>query len=263
MAALGRLNGKIGLITGAARGIGAGIAQAMAEQGASLYLCDLNIDGAAAVAKNIGATAVALNVTSEADWAALADRIKREHGRLDILVHNAGTEIVNSVEQQSSEDVRRVLSVNLEGPMSGCRIMLPLLSAAGKRGAWASVINISSVAALVGQSNLSAYSVSKAAIAHMSKVLAVEWANQGHPIRVNTIFPGCIKTPMLDETVAGWVREGVFDAASAWDVMKNLCPMKRIGEVSDIAMGAVFLASDESKFMTGTSLTIDGGWMAS
>ena len=263
MAAQGRLNGKVGLITGAARGIGEGIARAMAEQGATLYLCDMNIDGAGAVARSIGATAVPFNVTSESDWNSLAERINRDHGRLDILVNNAGTEIVKSVDQQSSEDVRRVMSVNLEGPMAGCRIMLPLLSEAGKLGAWASVINISSVAALVGQSNLSAYSVSKAAIAHMSKVLAVEWANQGHPIRVNTIFPGCIKTPMLEDTVEGWVREGVFDADSAWDVMKNLCPMKRIGDVSDIAMAAVFLASDESKFMTGTSLTIDGGWMAS
>lgn len=257
-----RLNNKIGLITGAARGIGEGIARAMAAQGALLYLADLDLAGAQSVAQDIGATAIPLNVTSETDWEAVADTIRREHGHLDILVNNAGTEVVKSLEKLSLAEIRLQLAVNLEGPMLGCRAFLPLLSEAGRLAGPAAVINIASVAGLRGQPDLSVYSVSKAAVGHLATTLAVEWAKHGHRIRVNAIYPGCIQTPMLEEAVNGWVRENILTADSAWENMRKLSPMNEIGETSDIAMGAVYLASDEAKFVTGTSLVIDGGWTA-
>ena len=257
-----RLADKIGVVTGAARGIGEGIARAMSAQGAIVYLCDRDMDGAKRVAAEIGGTPVEFDVVQEDDWKRLAERIQKDYGRLNILVHNAGTEVAKPLSKQSAEDVRRVMLVNIEGPISGCRAMQTLLAAGGKPNAPASIINISSIAGLVGQPGLSAYSVSKAAIAHLSKVLAVEFASQGQFIRVNTIFPGCIMTPMLKATVEEWVAEGTLDADSAWETMANSCPMAKIGEVEDIAMGAVYLASDESKFVTGTSLIIDGGLVA-
>lgn len=257
-----RLEGKVGLITGAARGIGEGIARAMAAEGAILYLADVDRVAVDAVAKSICATAVPLNVTDEEAWRSAAATITQGHGRLDILVNNAGTEVVKALEHLSLDEIRLQLAVNLEGPMLGCKSMISLLKRGGQPGAPSAVINIASVAGLSGQVNLSAYSASKAAVAHLAKSLAVEWSRAGHAIRVNAIYPGCIQTPMLDAAVAGWVRDGILDEETAWNNMRDLSPMKQIGEVADIAMGAVYLASDEAKFVTGTSLIIDGGWTA-
>lgn len=173
----------------------------MAAHGAKLYLADLNMERLDRVAKDIGAIPLRLNVTKEEDWAAAARHIEGEHGRLDVLVHNAGVELVKPLERISLAEIRTIMSVNIEGPMIGSREMLPLLIKAGNDGRLASVINISSVAGFRAQSDLSAYSISKAGIAHFSKVLAVEWGSHGYAIRANTIVPGCIKTEMLDETV--------------------------------------------------------------
>lgn len=258
----GRLANKVCFISGAARGIGAGIARAMVAQGGTVYIGDRDAGGAALTASEIGATAVHMDVTSEADWARLADQIGQDHDRLDVFVNNAGLERVSSLQKLSVADLRAVMSVNLEGPMIGCRTLLPLLIESGKRGPSASVINIASAAGLIGQPDLAAYSVSKAAIGHLSKVLAIEWPHHGYAIRVNSIYPGCIITPMLELAVSGWVENGILDEASAWNTMRALSPMNQIGEVADIAMGAVYLASDESKFITGIDLIIDGGWTA-
>jgi 3(or 17)beta-hydroxysteroid dehydrogenase len=257
-----RLDGKVGLITGAARGIGEGIARAMAAEGAVLFLADIDMDAVSTVARSIGATALQLDVTNEGAWQSAATAISGAHGRLNILINNAGTEVVKALEHLSLDDIRLQLAVNLEGPMLGCKSMISFLKKGGKQGAPSSVINIASVAGMAGQANLSAYSASKAAVGHLAKSLAVEWALAGHAVRVNAIYPGCIQTPMLDAAVAGWVREGILDEKTASSSMRDLSPMKQIGEVADIAMGAVYLASDEAKFVTGTSLVIDGGWMA-
>jgi len=262
MASTGRLQDKIGLVTGAARGIGEGIARALAAHGAKLYLADLNVERLDRVAKDIGAIPLCVNVTKEEDWAAAAKRIEADHGSLDILVHNAGLELVKPLERTSLAEIQTIMSVNIEGPMIGSREMSSLLVNAGKHGKLASVINVSSVAGFTGQLDLSAYSVSKAAIAHFSKVLAVEWGSRGHAIRANTIIPGCIKTEMLEDTIQGWINQGVLNKETAWETMAGLSPLNRIGDVNDIAMAAVFLASDESKFITGAEIVVDGGWMA-
>jgi len=260
---MARLKGRTALVTGAAQGIGAGIARVMAAEGATLILTDLNGPGVAALAAELNARALVHDVASEDDWARVAETVRSAFGRLDVLVNNAGIEVVKPVSETSLADWRRVMSINLDGVFLGCRAMQPLLAQAGARGASASVINISSIAGLVGYPNQAAYNTSKAGVRHLTKSLAIEWAHHGHAIRVNSIHPGCIRTPMLELAVAGWVAEGSIPAdADPWAAIADLCPLRRVGRVEDIAHGAVYLASDESAFVTGLELVIDGGWVA-
>lgn len=257
-----RLAGKVGLITGGGGGIGAAIARAMIDEGATIFIGDINAPLAEATAAEIGAKPLSLDVTDPDSWVAAAGVIEQAHGRLDILVHNAGTEVVKPLHELSTAEIRRQIAVNLEGPMYGCAKMLPLLGVSGRDGPPAAVINIASVAGMAGQSDLSVYSAAKAAVGHLAQSLAIEWTNHGYRIRINAIFPGCIRTAMLEDAINGMVREGVLPAEDAWGSMSRLSPLNQIGDPSDIAMGAVYLASDEAKFITGTSLVIDGGWMA-
>jgi 3(or 17)beta-hydroxysteroid dehydrogenase len=257
----GRLAGKAALVTGAAQGIGAAIARALAAEGADVFVADIAADKLGAVAEEIGAQALRLDVTLEEDWQAASALIEAGPGRLDILVNNAGIELVKPTADTSLMEWRRVMAVNLDGIFIGCRTMLPLLSSA--REGSASVVNISSIAGIVGYPNQAAYNTSKAGVRHLSKSLAIEWAHGGLPVRVNSIHPGCIRTPMLEEAVEGWVASGAIPAGvDPWEAVAAMCPMRRVGRVEDIAMGAVYLASDEAAFVTGSELVIDGGWVA-
>lgn len=254
-----RLKGKIALVTGAAQGIGAGIARAMAAEGAKIFAADINAAGVEALAADIGAEAMALDVTREEDWKAAADRIGPA---LSILVNNAGVELVKPMTDHSLSDWRSVMAVNVDGLFLGCRTLQPLLASGGAEGAPSSVVNISSIAGLVGYPDQLAYNTSKGAVRHMTKSLAIEWAAHALPIRCNSIHPGCIRTPMLEMAVEGWVREGSIPADDPWGAVAALCPLNAVGAPADIAMGAVYLASDEARFVTGIELVIDGGWVA-
>lgn len=254
-----RLKGKIALVTGAAQGIGAGIARAMAAEGAKIFAADINAAGVEALAADIGAEAMALDVTREEDWKAAADRIGPA---LSILVNNAGVELVKPMTDHSLSDWRSVMAVNVDGLFLGCRTLQPLLASGGADGAPSSVVNISSIAGLVGYPDQLAYNTSKGAVRHMTKSLAIEWAAHALPIRCNSIHPGCIRTPMLEMAVEGWVREGSIPADDPWGAVAALCPLNAVGAPADIAMGAVYLASDEARFVTGIELVIDGGWVA-
>lgn len=254
-----RLKNKIALVTGAAQGIGAGIARAFAAEGASVFAADINLAGVEALAREIGAVALALDVTNEEDWQAAAERIGPE---LSVLVNNAGVELVRPMTDHSLSDWRSVMAVNVDGLFLGCRALQPLLARAGTGAAPASVVNISSIAGLVGYPDQLAYNTSKGAVRHMTKSLAIEWAAHALPIRCNSIHPGCIRTPMLELAVEGWVREGSIPADDPWGAVAALCPLNAVGAPGDIAMGAVYLASDEARFVTGIELVIDGGWVA-
>lgn len=254
----GRLAGKVALITGAAQGIGAGIARAMAAEGARVIAADRNVAGCEALADEIGVEALALDVTREDDWAAAAGHISASHGSLSILINNAGVELVKPLTEHSLADWRWLMAVNVDGLFLGCRTMQSLLAASGA----ASVVNISSIAGLVGYPDQLAYNTSKGAVRHMTKSLAIEWASHALPIRCNSIHPGCIRTPMLEMAVEGWVREGSIPPDDPWASVASLCPLNAVGNPEDIAMGAVYLASDEARFVTGIELVIDGGWVA-
>lgn len=258
----GRLRGKTALVTGAAQGIGAGIARAMQAQGAQVILADIDADKASRLAAEIGATALPLNVTREEDWTNAATAIAATGEGLSVLVNNAGIELVRPLTQHSLADWRAVMAVNVDGLFLGCKTLQPLLAAAGTAAAPASVINISSIAGLVGYPDQLAYNTSKGAVRHLTKSLAIEWAAHGLAIRCNSIHPGCIRTPMLELAVEGWVREGSIPADDPWAAVASLCPLNAVGTPEDIAMGAVYLASDEARFITGIELVIDGGWVA-
>lgn len=257
-----RMQGKTALVTGGAQGIGAGIARAMAAEGAKVVIGDLNLTGAKATADEIGGSAIALDVADEASWAAAAKTIADKFGSLSVLVNNAGLEMVKPMAEHSLADWRRLMGINVDGIFIGCRTFESLLSAGGTPKAPASVVNISSIAGLVGYPDQLAYNTSKGAVRHMTKSLAIEWAAHGSPIRCNSIHPGCIRTPMLEMAVEGWVAEGSVPADDPWGAVASLHPLNMVGDPNDIAMGAVYLASDEARFVTGIELVIDGGWVA-
>ncbi|MEP2987770.1 MAG: glucose 1-dehydrogenase [Parasphingorhabdus sp.] len=258
----GRLQDKTVLVTGAAQGIGAGIARAMAREGAQLLIGDINETVAIALAKEIGGTASYLDVASPGSWKAVAAKAEDQFGKLDILVNNAGLELVKPMADHSQEDWRTIMSVNVDGVFLGCQTFEPLLRKAAEGGTSASVINISSIAGLVGYPDQVAYNTSKGAVRHMSKSLAIEWAAHGAAIRCNSIHPGCVRTPMLEMAVDGWVENGSIPEEDPWSAVASLCPLNLVGNPEDIAMGAVYLGSDEARFVTGIELVIDGGWVA-
>lgn len=267
-----RLAGKIALVTGAARGIGECIALTFAEQGAFVILTDLQQEKVDAAVKKIsdsGGTAVAmmLNVTSQSDWDLVASYIEKEQGKLDIIVNCAGVEMVKEISDLTIEEYRFTQAVNTEAVFIGAKTLLGLLTRAGDQSeGGASIVNISSIAGLLGIPDQLAYNTSKGAVRQMTKAMAIEFAHHGRKIRVNSVHPGCIDTPMLREAMEDWRQTnkiGTKDKVAIEKAFADVCPMKKIGRPRDIAMGAVYLASEESGFVTGLELVIDGGSYAS
>ncbi|AHI24784.1 3-beta hydroxysteroid dehydrogenase [Komagataeibacter xylinus] len=255
---MGRVSGKVALVTGASRGIGKATALLLAREGAKVVVADLKADeGQAVVAEitNAGGEAlfVPLNVAAEDDWKQAMAAIAARFGRLDIAVNNAGILYSGSVETTSLADWRRVQSVNLDGVFLGTRYAVEAMKPHGG----GSIINLSSIEGLVGDPTLAAYNASKGGVRLFTKSAALHCAKQGYKIRVNSIHPGYIWTPM----VQGFTKE-TPDQAAARQKLVDLHPLGHLGEPDDIAYGIVFLASDESKFMTGSELVIDGGYTA-
>lgn len=266
-----RLKGKIALVTGAGRGIGEATAKRLAEEGARVCVTDIIEENAASVCKAIndaGGSAWALqqDVANEDSWAAVAQRVNKEAGGLDVLVLNAGIEMVSPIEKLSYANWRKTQSINVDGVFLGCRALLPLMKSRAKEtGKIGSIVMTSSIAGFVAFPNQLAYTASKGAVRLMAKGLAVELAGAGAEIRVNSVHPGVTRTPMMAELIVDWAKTGVIGTNSEAEVEAafiNGCPMKRWIEPVDIANGVLFLASDESRFMTGAEIVIDGGWIA-
>lgn len=254
-----RLAGKTALITGAAQGLGAGIALALAREGARVVATDRNEAGALATAAGIDAelgagTAFAIchDVTSEDDWQAAlafaADRL----GGLSVLVNNAGIVTMGSVEDLDLAAWRQAMAVNADSAFLGSKYALPLL----RESQPASIINMSSISALVAGANLTAYNASKAALWMLTKSVALHCAKQGWNIRCNSIHPTFVRTPLLDGIV------GSHEDEAKMAKLARQVPIGRIGEVADVAAAVVYLASDESAMMTGSELKLDGGMSA-
>lgn len=257
-----RLKDKIVLVTGAAQGIGAGIASTMVAHGATVIYTDLRGDAVRNAANgNRGTLAFPLDVTSEESWKAVAEEIKERFGRLDVLVNNAGMDMSKPLEETSFSDWRRLMAVNVDGIFLGCREMQPLLKNGGQhhRGG-ASVINLSSVVGIVGYQDQVAYNTSKAAVAQIARSLAIEWAHHKYNIRANSIHPGAIETEMVKEHVAAQVARG-HDEAEVWNAIAAMAPLNRLGKVADVAAAAVFLGSEEASFVNATQLVVDGGFV--
>ena len=249
---MARVDGKVAIVTGAASGIGRGCAQRLAAEGARVIVTDRDEAGARVVADVLGPPHLAsvLDVTDEAAWQLVVDRALEVFGRVDILVNAAGIGAVANIEQTTLAQWRLVQAVNSDGVFLGCREAFRAM----KLGGGGSIVNISSVAGLVGDGDLPAYCASKGAVRLLTKSVALHGARRGANIRCNSVHPGFIATPMVDALAAAYP-----DPKVARERLEQANPQRRIGEVDDVAYLVLYLASDESKFVTGGEFAVDGG----
>lgn len=248
---MNRVADKIALITGGASGIGRAAAKRLAAEGARVAVSDINIDGAHLTAAEIGGDAFAVehDVTDEASWSLVLAETEDRLGGLHILVNCAGIVALGTVEETTLEDWRRVHAVDLDSVFLGCKLAVPVIA----RHGGGSIVNLSSISGIIAGHNLAAYNSAKAAVRHLSKSVALHCARTGNGIRCNSLHPAFIDTPILDGLAGGADR----DAALA--KLTKQIPLGRIGDPDDVAYAALYLASDESSFMTGTELVLDGG----
>lgn len=251
-----RVEGKIALVTGAASviGIGFAIAAALAREGATVVLTDI-ADGAVAEratdlrAQGLDAIALRHDVADEASWRDVLDRVLAERGALDILVNNAGIAILVPIEQLTAADFRRLVEVNLTGAFLGCKLVAEQMRTHRKGG---SIVNISSVSGLVGIAGTAGYGATKGGMRIMTKGIAIETAKDG--IRCNSVHPGAIWTEIQHAAIA--------KSPESFGQIEQLIPLGRIGDPADIAAAVLYLASDESRYVTGAELAVDGGLTA-
>ncbi|MEH7505514.1 glucose 1-dehydrogenase [Neobacillus drentensis] len=249
---MSRLQGKVAIITGAAKGQGLAEAKLFAKEGAIVVITDISEDGinrAAVEINETGGTALPIvqDVSSESDWKKVIKVAVEEFNKIDILVNNAGIPSRKNVEEETLQEWEKVQAVNSTGVFLGMKYAAPEIRKAGG----GSIINISSVYGIIGVGGYAAYHASKGAIRSLSKTAAMDFAKDY--IRVNTIHPGIIETPMTQD---------LFEDVEALNWLKGVTPWPRLGKPEDVANGALFLASDESTFVTGAELVIDGGWIA-
>ena len=259
------LAGRKALVTGAARGIGAGISKALAEAGAAVMigdvLADLGRDTALTLSAG-GATVrfTPLDVTSDESWTAAVTATIAELGGFDILINNAGIEITSLVTEVNADDLRRMCEVNIVGTMLGMKHALRAMRPGGAAGKGGSVLNISSVAATIAFPAIAGYSATKSAVDRATRIAAVESGKLGYGVRVNCLYPGLVPTDMGMKLAADIVAAGLSPSieAAVGDVIGQT-PLGRLGEVSDMADAAVFMCSDAARFITGIGLPVDGG----
>jgi NAD(P)-dependent dehydrogenase (short-subunit alcohol dehydrogenase family) len=253
---MNRLSGKVALITGAAQGLGAAMAQRFVDEGARVILTDINAAGAAAQAKALGDAAASIghDVTNTEQWEAALAFAEERFGGVHVLVNNAGIAAGSTVEATSFEDWHRVHNIDLDSVFYGCKLALPLMArtvkATGVRG---SILNISSIAGVIAAHNSAAYNSAKAAVRHLTKSVALHCAKQRYGITCNSIHPVFIDTPILD---------GLTNALGREEGLAKLgkqIPLGAVGEPDDVAWAAVYLVSDEAKMVTGHGLYVDGG----
>lgn len=260
---MGRVSGKIALVTGGGSGIGKGSAELLAKEGAKVVVTDIDAAAAKDVADGInasGGVAMSLqhDVTDEKRWTEVIAETKKAYGGLHVLFNNAGIALGGMAWEQSLEDWRKQTAVNIDGVFLGCKHGIPLIRDSGG----GSIIITSSIAGLQGSPGLSGYCATKGAVRLYAKAVAMECARAGFNIRVNTVHPGVIETPIwtkIPGNVFGGNRSNAIDPAA---FAAATTPLKRAGKPSDIANGVLFLASDESAYMTGSELVIDGGVVA-
>lgn len=262
------IEGRVALVTGAARGIGLAISETLAQAGASVMMTDiLESDGIAAAERlrQEGHSAAFLrhDVTSEADWASVVAECEAKFGSVDILVNNAGIFLGKSTAETSAEEFRRIQQVNVDGVFLGIKHTVPALSKrAGQFAGGGAIVNMSSIGAMLGTPDTIAYSTSKGAVRTMTKVAAVECGQQGLRIRVNSVHPGVIQTEMGKQVFNELGNTWSIDEEQMNTQMLAAHPIGRLGTPQDVANAVLFLASDASSFATGAEFVIDGGMSA-
>ncbi|MFN3231325.1 MAG: glucose 1-dehydrogenase [Alphaproteobacteria bacterium] len=247
-----RFDGQIVLVTGGADGVGAACAKLFAEEGARVLIGDIQADKGNALAEELGPSAsfVPLDVSDDGSWAAAIEGVLADPGALHILINNAGVSLPATVEDADFAHWRKVNSVNADGVFLGCHHAIPLI----QRSGGGSIVNISSALGLKTNAVMPAYSASKAAVRMLTKSVALHCAEQGYGIRCNTVYPGSVRTPMIEKLSHD---SGDYEGAMARRIAAH--PIGFIAEPSDIANAVAFLASDDARFITGADLAVDGG----
>lgn len=254
----GRVAGKLALVTGAAQGLGAAHARRLAEEGARVLCTDIQGDAAQATAAAINADLGAgtafghqHDVTDPAAWEGAVDAARDHLGGLNVLVNNAGIGVPGNIEDCDFADWQRCFSINVDSIFHGCQKALPLM----REHAPGSIVNISSIAGLIASDTMPAYNASKAAVWMLSKSIALHCAKKQMQIRCNSVHPTFVDTPILD----GTAQEHNLEKSVLLDKLARQIPLRFVGEPNDIANAVVYLASDESRFMTGAEIKLDGG----
>lgn len=256
---MGRVSGKMAFVTGGAQGLGEAIAHMLAKEGARVTVTDINGSGAADVADAINAahgegTAFAWqqDVTDADQWQTVLKDAHDAMGGLNVLVNNAGIGSMASVEDEPYETYQKVMKVDVDSIFLGCKYAIPLMRDHGL----GSIINISSIAGIVASGNYVSYNAAKAAVRHMSKSIALHCASTGGEIRSNSVHPVFINTPILDDI------KKMFKDGDGLAKLGRQIPLGKVGEPDDVAYAVLYLASDESKLVTGSELKVDGGLSA-
>ena len=264
-----RLQGRVALVSGGLRGIGLACVERFLAEGAEVVVCDLDAADSPVAVQTMArlgqaASYVEANVTREEDWSRALDHVTGRHGRLHVLVNNAGIGPTSAVQATTMDAWRHVMAVNVDGVFLGVRTFTDLLAKCGGEVAGgSSIINVSSMYGIVGAVDTSAYNASKGAVRLFTKGIALEFATKKMPIRANSLHPGMIETPMMDNGFQALVDQGLAESVQQLkDGMVALTPLGRLGQPEDLAAGVFFLASADSAFMTGAELVMDGGWTA-
>lgn len=251
---MGRMTGKVALVTGGAEGIGAAIARLVIADGGSVMLADIQLAKAQALAQQLGddAAAVELDVRDFGQWQRAVATTLDRFGKLNVLCNVAGISEPGNVVDVELDSWQRTIDINLNGTFNGCRAALPAMEANGEKGA---VVNIGSMLALRPGAIFAAYSASKAGVTALTKTIALDCAARGVPIRANVVHPGAIRTPMYER----YQHAGPATPEDIETAFAATHPMNRIGEADEVARAVVFLASEDASFTTGADVTVDGG----
>ena len=253
-----RIVGKVAIVTGAAAGIGRSIALKLAKEGAKVCITDINIEGGEDCLNEIQsmgseATFIAHDVADEIQWNQVICHTLEQYGHLDILVNNAGIAFAASIENTTTEEWRKIVSVNIDGVFFGCKFGISALRKSGG----GSIVNISSILGITGTPYQAAYSATKGAVRMLTKSVALECAEAGWDIRINSVHPAYIRTPLVERYAETF---GSLDIGLK--ELGKLHPLGHIGEAEEVANAVLFLVSSDSQFITGTELIIDGGYSA-
>jgi len=252
----GRVAGKTALITGGASGLGLSTARLMVREGAKVAISDVQKDRGAAAARELGANAIFLehDVSDEKRWGEVVDETVRRFGGLNVLVNSAGIGTEGTIENTSLAQFRKMMAINVEGTFLGCQNAVRVMKGGGQP---CSIVNISSVAGIVSGYQMAAYSASKGAVRLLTKSVALHCARAGYDIRCNSVHPAFIDTPMVQ---GGLAQAPDYEKAHAR--LMRMVPLRKLGEPDDIGYMILYLASDESKFVTGAEMVVDGGCTA-
>lgn len=247
---MGRLAGKVAIITGAAKGLGEADARMFVREGARVILTDVDRENGERVAAELGAMAEFryLDVRHDAEWKALVDDVVARHGKLDVLVNNAGVVELGDIETQTEKDYRFIMAVSADGTWFGCQHAVRVMKETGG----GSIVNMASIASVQGESAVAAYCAAKGAVEGLTRAVAVHCAKSGYNIRCNSIHPAGILTPMVIE-----VGRQASLMRGATEALNGGAATTKLGEPDDIAYTVVFLASDESKFINGAAIRVD------